>query len=67
MGSKQSVVLVVLYLGCIQNTDRSGGSNLGNVSDVKLPGSPGIVIYQDHYGGYYRKKNGLPCNDAIEI
>jgi hypothetical protein len=26
------------------------------VPDVTLPGSPGIAIYQDHYGGHYRKK-----------
>jgi hypothetical protein len=33
------------------------------MSDVTLPGSSGIAIYQDHYG----KKNSLPCNDAMEI
>jgi hypothetical protein len=23
------------------------------VSDVTLPGSPGIVVYQDHFGSHY--------------
>jgi hypothetical protein len=29
--------------------------------------SSGIAIYQNHYGGHYRKKNGFPYNDAMEI
>jgi hypothetical protein len=45
MGSKQSVWQVVLCLVWIQNSDRSNGSNLGSVSDVTLPGSPGIAIW----------------------
>jgi hypothetical protein len=49
------------------NPDRNSGSNLGSVSDVTLPGSPGIVVYQDHYGDHYRKKNGHPYNDTEEI
>jgi hypothetical protein len=56
-----------LYLGQIQNPDRSGRSSAGSVSDVTLPGSPGIAFYQDHYGGHYRKKNGCPYDDAVEI
>jgi hypothetical protein len=51
----------------VQNPDRSGGSNLGRVSDVTLLGSLGIAVYQDHYGGHYRKKNGCPYNVAVEI
>jgi hypothetical protein len=47
---------MVLCLGRIQNSDRSSGSDLVRVPDVTLPGSPGIAIYQDHYGGHYRKK-----------
>jgi hypothetical protein len=39
MGPKQSVWWVVLYLGRIQNPDKSGGSNPGSVSDVTLPDS----------------------------
>jgi hypothetical protein len=58
---------MILCLGPIQDPDRSGGSNLGSVSDVTLPDSPGIAVYQDHYGSHYRKKNGLPCNDGMEI
>jgi hypothetical protein len=26
-----------------------------------------LVVYQDHHGGHYRKKNSHPCNDATEI
>jgi hypothetical protein len=37
------------------------------MSDVTLPGSPGIAVYQDHYGSHYRKKNGRPYNDVVEI
>jgi hypothetical protein len=58
---------VVLCPGWIPNPDRSGGSSLGSVSDVTLPASPGIAVYQDHFGGHYRKKNGHPHNDAEEI
>jgi hypothetical protein len=67
MGPKQSVWLVVLCLRWIQNSDRSDGFSSGSMFDVTLPGSPGIVVCQDHYGDHYRKKNGLPCNDAMEI
>jgi hypothetical protein len=67
MGPRQSVQWVVLCLGWIQNPDRSSGSSLRFMSDVTLPGSPGIAVYQDHYGSHYRKKNGLPCNDAMEM
>jgi hypothetical protein len=35
--------------------------------NITLPGPPGIVVYQDHYGGHYKKKNSPPCNDAIKI
>jgi hypothetical protein len=28
---------------------------------------PSIAVYQDHYGGHYRKENSCTCNDAIEI
>jgi hypothetical protein len=63
MGPKQSVILC---LGQIQNPDRSSGSNLGSMSDATLPGTPGIVVYQHHYGGHYRKKNSLPCNDEMK-
>jgi hypothetical protein len=58
---------MVLCSGRIQNPDRSGGSSSGSVSDVTLPDSLGIAVYQDHYGGHYRKKNGHPYNDAVEI
>jgi hypothetical protein len=30
-----------------------------NISDVTLPGSPDTAVYQDHYGGHYKKK--WPC------
>jgi hypothetical protein len=39
----------------------------GSMLNVTLPGSPCIVVYQDHYGGHYRKENGHTCNDAMEI
>jgi hypothetical protein len=35
--------------------------------NLALLDSPGIAVYQDYYGGHYRKKNGHICNDAIEI
>jgi hypothetical protein len=66
-GTQQSVWQVVLCLGWIQNPNTSGGPNLGSVSDVTLPGSPGGAVYQDHYGGHNIKKNGLSCNDAMKI
>jgi hypothetical protein len=42
---------------------RAMGSFLRSMFDVTLPGSLGIVIYQDHYG----EKNSCPCNDAMKI
>jgi hypothetical protein len=35
--------------------------------NITLPGSPVIVVYPNHYGNYYRKKNSHACNDAMEI
>jgi hypothetical protein len=35
--------------------------------DTTLPGSFGIAVYQDHYGGHYKKENCCPCNDAVKI
>jgi hypothetical protein len=35
--------------------------------DTTLPGSLGIAIYQNHYGGHYRKENILPYNNPVEI
>jgi hypothetical protein len=58
---------MVLCSGWIQNPDRRRGFNPGSVSDVSLPGSNGIVVYQDHYGGHCRKKNSHSYNDAVEI
>jgi hypothetical protein len=43
------------------------GSCLGNMFNTILPGSLGIAVYQDHYGGHYRKENSHPCNSAVEI
>jgi hypothetical protein len=40
MGPRQFVWQMVLCPGGIQNSERSGGSNPGSVSDVTLPGSP---------------------------
>jgi hypothetical protein len=34
--------------------------------NIIQPGPPGIVVYQDHYRGHYKKKNSCPCNDAIK-
>jgi hypothetical protein len=35
--------------------------------NITLPDSFGIAVHQDLYGGHYRKENGLPCNDVMEI
>jgi hypothetical protein len=62
MGLKQSAWQVAFCLGWIQNPDNSGGSSLGSMSEATLHGSPGFVVYQDSYGGHYRKKIGFPYN-----
>jgi hypothetical protein len=60
--------LEVVSLPLVDSRHRWGdGSCLGNMFDTTLPGSLGIVVYQDHYGGNYRKENRRPCNDAVEI
>jgi hypothetical protein len=61
VGPKQSVWRLV------QDSDKGDGSCLGNMFDFTLPDSLGIVVYQDHYGGHYRKENSYPCNDAVEV
>jgi hypothetical protein len=43
------------------------GHILGTCLILTLPGPPGIVVYQDHYGGQYKKENGHSCNDAMTI
>jgi hypothetical protein len=35
--------------------------------NTTLLGPPGTAVYQDYYGGHYRKENSHPCNDAVEI
>jgi hypothetical protein len=42
------------------------GSCVGNMFDTILSCSLGIAVYQDHYGGHYRKENSHPCNDAVK-
>jgi hypothetical protein len=62
MGPRQTVNWVGLWSGRIQNHDRSSGSSPGSMSNATLTDSLDIVVYQDHYGGHYRKKNGcLKC------
>jgi hypothetical protein len=58
---------MVLCLGWVQNPDRSYGSCLGSMFDVTLPGSLGIIVYQDHDSGHYREKKSHPSNDAMKI
>jgi hypothetical protein len=55
MEPKQSAQQEVLCLGQIQIPNRGHGSSLGSMFDDTLPDSLGISVYQDHYGGYYRK------------
>jgi hypothetical protein len=50
----------------IQNFDRGNGPNPRSMVNTALPGPPGTVVYQDYYGGHYRKEDGLTCNDAME-
>jgi hypothetical protein len=47
---------MVLYLRQFQNPDRGNGLNPGNILNITMPGSPGIAVFQDHYGGHYIKK-----------
>jgi hypothetical protein len=47
---------MVLCLGQFQNPDRDNRPYPGNMLNITMPGSPGIVVFQDHYGGHYRKK-----------
>jgi hypothetical protein len=35
--------------------------------NIALSGSPGATVYEDYYGGLYRKKNSCICDDAMEI
>jgi hypothetical protein len=55
---------MVLCLGQFQNLDRGDRPCPGSMFNTALPG---IEVYQDHYGGHNKKKNGHTCNDAIEI
>jgi hypothetical protein len=57
---------MVLCLGWIENPDRGNEPSPGSMLTA-LPGSHGTAVYQDYYGGHYRKKNGRACNDAMEI
>jgi hypothetical protein len=36
----------------------------GSMFNIALPGSPGIAVYQNHYGGHYRKENSHTFNDV---
>jgi hypothetical protein len=58
---------MVFFFRGIQNPDRDNGPNPRSMVNIALPGSPGTVVYQDYYGGHYRKENGLTGNDAMEI
>jgi hypothetical protein len=58
---------MVLSLGQIQNPHRGDGPCPGSMLNITLPDSPGIAVYQDHYGGHNRKENSCTCNTAIEI
>jgi hypothetical protein len=51
----------------IQNPDRGDGPCPGIMFNITLPGSLSIAVYQDHYGGHYRKKTSHQYNDPVEI
>jgi hypothetical protein len=42
--------------GCLPWVDKGDGPCPGSMFNIILPGSPGIAVYQDHYGGHYRRK-----------
>jgi hypothetical protein len=67
MGSQWPVWRTVFYLRWIQNPDRGNEPHSKNILNIALPGSPGAVLYQDHYKGCSKKKNVHTCNDVITI
>jgi hypothetical protein len=47
---------MVLCLGWFQNPDKDIRPYPGHMLNITLPDSPGIAVFQDHYGGHCRKK-----------
>jgi hypothetical protein len=54
-------------IGYVCHEKWGDGSCLGNIFDVTLLDSIGIVVHQDHYGGHYTEKNSHPPNNAMKI
>jgi hypothetical protein len=67
MDTQRPVWRMVLCLRQFQNPDRDNRPYPGNMLNITLPGSPGIVVFQDHDRGHYKKKNSHTCNDAMKI
>jgi hypothetical protein len=53
--------------GYIYHKKWNNGSYLRSIFDVTLPGPPGITIYQEYYGGCYKKQSGHTCNGAMKM
>jgi hypothetical protein len=47
---------MILCLGQFQNPDRENRPHPRHMLNITPPGSPSIVVFQDYYGGHYRKK-----------
>jgi hypothetical protein len=62
-----------LFGGCFSALDgfktliAANRPNPRSMLNTALPGPPGIVVYQDYYGGHCRKENGLTGSDAMLI
>jgi hypothetical protein len=61
IGANMMIIIIIIYK---YNNNLIG---LRSMLNTALSGSTGATVYQDYYGGRYRKKNSCTCNDAMKI